>query len=133
MKLFVPVRRATLLVPSGTPDDPGRKHLFILLTDVQPPDQTTLLVSVASVYGNTPHDPTCYLYPGDHPFIRHRSYVHYARARIELAPKLAEGVKQGQLIPQGTLGAAIFARVCKGLLESRHTTPKIKKFFEVAK
>lgn len=133
MKLFVPVRRATLLVPSGPVDDPDRKHLFILLTDPQPPDQSTLLVGVASVYDNIPHDPTCYLYPGDHPFIRRQSYINYARARIEPAPKLAEGVKQGLLIPQGTLDAALFARICKGLLESRRTMPKIKKFFEMAK
>lgn len=133
MKLFVPVRRATLLVPSGPIDDPDRKHLFVLLTDPQPPDQSTLLVGVASVYDSIPHDPTCYLYPGDHPFIRRQSYINYARARIEPAPKLVEGVKQGLLIPQGTLDATIFARVCKGLLESSRTTPKIKKFFEMAK
>src|SRR3990170_5662670 len=33
VKLFVPFRRATLLVPSGPAHDPDQKHLFILLTD----------------------------------------------------------------------------------------------------
>lgn len=133
MKLFVPVRRATLLIPSGADHDPDRKHLFILLTDPQPPDQATLLVNIAPVYDKIPHDPTCYLHPGDHPFIRHQSYVNYARARIEAAPKLAEGVKRGWFVPQGTIEGGIFARVCQGLMESRHTAPKIKKFFEAAK
>jgi hypothetical protein len=33
MTLFVPFKRATLLVPSGPANDPDRKHLFVLLTD----------------------------------------------------------------------------------------------------
>ena len=132
MKLFVPVRRATLLVPSGPDQDPGRKHLFILLSDPQPPDQLTLLVGIASVQENLPHDPTCFLYPGDHPFVRHKSYVNYSRARIEPASKLLEGVKRGLFIPQGTLDGSIFARVCHGLLDSRQTAPKIRRFFQEA-
>ena len=132
MKLFVPVRRATLLVPSGPHHDPDRKHLFILLTDPQPPDQLTLLVSVSSVPGNLPHDSTCLLYSGDHGFIRHPSYVNYARSRIEPAQKLLDGVHSGVLVPQGALDTGIFARVCQGLLESRHTAPKIRNFFNSA-
>jgi len=33
MSLFLPIKRATLLVPSGADGDPDRKHLFVLLTD----------------------------------------------------------------------------------------------------
>ena len=33
MSLFVPFRRATLLIPTGAAHDPDRKHLFIVLTD----------------------------------------------------------------------------------------------------
>lgn len=33
MSLFLPLKRATLLIPSGPQGDPHRKHLFILLTD----------------------------------------------------------------------------------------------------
>lgn len=92
-----------------------------------------LLVGVATVYNDIPHDSTCYLYPGDHPFIRRKSYVYYARARIEPAKKLLEGTKQGLMIPQGAIDSGIFARICQGLLESRHTAPKIRQFFEAAK
>lgn len=130
MKLFVPVRRATLLVPSGPNHDPERKHLFVLLTDPQPPNQSTLLVGVASVNEGLPYDPTCLLYPGDYLFIERKSYVYYARARIESAPKLIEGVKQGLLVSQGMIDDGVFARICQGLLESRHTAPKIRRFYE---
>ncbi len=87
MSLFVPYRRATLLIPSGPAHDPDRKHLFIVLTDpaqvLEYTEKYSLLVGVASVQTDLPHDPTCLLDAGDHEFIRHKSYVHYARALTE--------------------------------------------------
>lgn len=47
MSLFLPLRRATLLVPSGPDNDPDRKHLFVLLTD--PVDDATGVKSVLMV------------------------------------------------------------------------------------
>ena len=70
--MFIPFRRASLLIPSGPTHDPQRRHLFIVLTD--PFDDTgngvsrVLLVSLASVRDSC--DRTCILKPGDHPFIR---------------------------------------------------------------
>jgi len=81
VKLFVPYRRATLLIPSGPARDPDQKHFFIVLTDpVRVMDHDakhSLLVGVSTIYPNVPHDPACELHPGDHSFI-HKSYVFYA-------------------------------------------------------
>lgn len=135
MSLFVPFRRATLLIPSGPADDPDRKHLFILLTDPVvggSGEKESLLVGVSSVRQGAFHDPTCILYPGDHPFIRRDSFIAYGRARIELSQKLINGVQAGVLAPRETLDGAVFARVCQGLLDSRHTAPKIRAFYSAA-
>lgn len=135
MSLFVPFRRATLLIPSGPQHNPDQKHLFILLTD---PVQDTagskdvLLVGISSVKPEIPHDPTCLLYPGDHSFIVRKSYVNYRMARIEDAQKLINGVKQNLLLQKEILAGDIFARVCNGLTESRHTTPRILEFYLAA-
>ena len=52
MKLFVPCRRAALLVPSGPAHDPDQKHLFILLNDpaqvLAYEDKHSLLVGVTT-------------------------------------------------------------------------------------
>lgn len=134
--LFWPVKRATLLIPSGPVHDPDRKHFFILLTDPIPkPDagaQQVLLVGIATRNPNFQHDQTCILYPGDHPFLNRESYVNYRLARIEEAGKLVAGVKNGLFVPQGTIDTAIFARVCQGLLNSRHTTPKVLRFYQAS-
>ena len=134
--LFVPYRRAALLVPSGPAHDPNQKHLFILLTDpaqvLDYEDKHSLLVGVTTIHAAIPHDPACELHPGDHPFIRHRSCVFYAQARIEISQKLIDGVKRGIFAPQGMLVEDLFARVCHGLTLSRSTTPKVLAFYEAA-
>jgi hypothetical protein len=134
VKLFVPFRRATLLVPSGATHDPDQKHLFILLTDpahiLDYEDKHSLLVGVTTIHAGIPHDPACELHVGDHPFIRHRSCVFYAQARIEISQKLIDGVKRGVFSPRGMLVEDIFARVCHGLTLSRSTTPKVLAFYQ---
>lgn len=135
MSLFVPFRRATLLVPSGPQQNPNQKHLFILLTDPVSngvDGKDVLLVGISSVKPDIPHDPTCLLYPGDHSFIVRKIYVNYRMARIEDAQKLISGVKQNLFTPKETLVGEIFARVCYGLSESRHTTPRVLEFYRAA-
>jgi hypothetical protein len=134
VKLFVPYRRATLLVPSGPAHDPDQKHLFILLTD---PAQVldyeckhSLLVGVTTIHAGMPHDTACELHAGDHQFIKHKSFVFYAEARIEASQKLVDGVKRGVFSHQGMLAEDIFARVCHGPTVSRSTTPKVLAFYE---
>lgn len=135
MSLFLPLKRATLLIPSGPQGDQDRKHLFILLTD--PHDggsgtKSVLMVSLSTVRSGIPHDPSCVLYAGDHPFVKHDSYVVYQKARLEDADKVLRGVKNGQLVPQDPMDGTVFARVCKGLEESRLTPAKLRAFYQKA-
>ena len=133
MSLFVPFKRATLIIPSGPANDPNRKHLFVLLTDpIEAPDfngKQVLLVNIASVPNSLPYDSTCILHPGEHRFIKHESYVYYAKARIEAANALLRGVKSGQLIPHEIMDDALVKRISDGLQQSPHTTPKILNFY----
>ena len=132
--LFVPYRRAALLVPSGPAHDPDQKHLFILLTDPAEvlgyEGKHSLLVGVTTIHTGIPHDAACELHPGDHSFIKHKSCVFYAQARIELSQKLIDGVKRGVFSPQGMLAEDLFARVCHGLTLSRFTAPKVLAFYQ---
>jgi hypothetical protein len=133
MSLFVPFKRATLLIPSGPVNDPDRKHLFVLLTDpVEAPgfdEKQVLLVNIASVSNSVYFDSTCLLKPGEHRFIKHDSYVLYAKARIQTANALLRGVKSGQLIPQEIMDQAVVQRICDGLQQSPHTTPRILRIY----
>lgn len=130
--MFFVVRRATLLIPSGPIDDLARKHLFICVTDPVGRERETLLVSVSTKRAGEPFDPTCRLFPRDHPFIRQESYVNYHQARIESADKIERGVKEGIFTPHRILDVTIFARVCKGLTESRLLAPRYLIFYRNA-
>ena len=130
--MFFVVKRATVLVPSGPPNDPNRKHLFICLTDPIGTDRETLLVPIATIRLGESHDLTCQLFKDDHPFIHNESYVDYRFARITLAEKIEDGVNDGILIPREILDGAIFARVCKGIEESRFVALRIRDFYEAS-
>lgn len=132
MRLFIPCQRAALLVPSGPPNDPDRKHLFICLTDPAGNSRDVLLVSVSTTRPGIYHDSTCQLFPGDHAFFKHQSYVDYAKCRILGADKLLRGVQQGSMVPKDPFAPAIFMRIVRGVLDSRHTAPKYKRFFREA-
>lgn len=129
MSLFSPVQRATLLIPSGETN-----HLFIILTNpAQFNEYVTphsLLVGIGSIYPDRPYDPTCCLFPGDHPFIRHNSYINYHYARIQETRKLVDGCNTGLFEQRDAIDGGIFARICQGLMESRHTILKVRQFYE---
>lgn len=127
--IFYPFRRATLLVPSGPAHDPERKHLFIILTDRCPEEDTVLMVDVCRIK-DAYHDSTCTLNVGDHEFIRQPSFVNYRRARIEAANALIIGVERQVMVPKGTIAEDIFARICYGLLQSRHCAPKFQNYLK---
>lgn len=132
MSLFLPLKRATLLIPSGPESDQDRKHLFILLTDPHTDEagkNCVLMVSLSTVRPGMPHDPTCILYAGDHSFVKHDSYVVYQKARLAEVDKVLRGVKNGQLVPQSPMDGTVFARICKGLEDSRLTPTKQLTFY----
>ena len=135
MSLFQPLRRATLLYPSGPAHDINRNHLFILLTDpVNNPENgkvSVLLTSLSTLNPALPHDPTFILHPGDHPFVTRNSYVSYAHSRIEETAKLINGVSTRELIAKEPMDGGIVDQICAGLTSSRHTSPKILRFFRM--
>lgn len=133
---FQPIRRATLLYPSGPAQDPNRNHLHILLTDpIADPlncgKLCSLLASVSSVYPGIPHDPTCCLQSGVHQFIKHDSYVHYVESRVVEIAKLVSGVSQGLFIAKPLMDETIVNNICAGVLVSNSTPEKAKRFYRM--
>lgn len=133
---FQPIRRATLLYPSGPANDPNRNHLFVLLTDpIADPlnggKVCSLLCGLSTVYPTIYHDPTCILQPGDHPFITRNSFVFYAESRVVEAAKLVNGVAQGSFVAKPMMNSAVVDRICAGVLVSIHTPPKAQRFYKI--
>ena len=130
--MFFVVKRATLLIASGPASDPNRKHLFICLTDAFGLAKETLIVSVSTYRVGLHTDDTCHLFSGDHPFIKHKSFVDYRNARVVAAEKLIKGERQGLFTAMDALESSIFARVCYGLEKSPFSAPKHLYFYRGA-
>jgi hypothetical protein len=136
MTVFQPVRRATLLIPSGPAHDLDRKHLFIILTNpVADPlnngKDSILLTSLSTLDEALPHDPTCILHPGSHPFIARNSYVSYRDSRILETAKIINGATSGLFVEKDLMDSSIVDRICDGLSTSPHTAEKVKRFFRM--
>ena len=134
--MFLPYPGATLLMPSGPEDDPDRMHLFVVLTnpfdDMGDGIQKVLLVSFSSIRDYYTHDPACVLNPGDHPFVKHESFVVYKRAIIVEANKLIEGVRKNVFSSHTPMSESVLSKIRQGLESSEHITPRVLRFYEAS-
>ena len=117
---------STFLLPkSGR----GIEHLWIVLTD---PDSNGLSVCVNVTTNRFGADTTVLLMPGDHPFIRHESVIHFEDARFIDLRRVQE------LLSRGSSGQfacrtlehcthILLDRIRKGLLLSKRTPNEIKE------
>ena len=94
--------------------------------------KSILMVSLSTVRPGVPHDPTCFVYPGDHAFVKRKSYVVYPKARLEAVEAVSRGVENGLLVPRDPMDSGVFARICKGLEDSAQTPPKLLAFYRQA-
>lgn len=120
--MFLPMPRATLLMATPKNGKDDLKHLFIVLTHPNQ-DNDVLIVNLSSLYNRC--DKTCTLDNQDHAFIKHTSYIAYKYSTIININKLAPLVVK-QYPP---MGVAIFEQICNGVLKSKYTPLKAKKFY----
>ena len=128
MSAWVPQRGGTLLITSGTNQDPDKKHLFIICTN---PDKNgqVLLVSISSRRDKY-DDTTCTLRSNVHAFLNRASYVSYSYALIESASDLQKRVANGTIEQREDLKLSILEEICAGFAKSAETPPECQIFYE---
>lgn len=126
---FVPARKGTILIPSGPTD-----HLHFICSDpVFYPylaKECLLLVNISTVDPDLETDSACILQAGDHPFIRHNSYVYYRKADIFGVDSVSRNVAEGNFIAHAPCTDDIFQRILDGFAISEEVKPKIRSFYE---
>lgn len=133
MTLWRAIQRATVLIPSGPAHDPDRFHLHVVMNDPVPDkngQHKVVVVSVTSIPPSNQYDTSCTLFPGEHPFVQHGSYVLYARARLVDPAELQAKVNAGHYVPKPPLQTKPFQYVVQGLLDSPYTTPAVLALFK---
>jgi hypothetical protein len=120
--VFIPLPKATLLVATPKQGNQNLKHLFIILTE--PVDGVVITVNLSSCKTSF-YDNSCLLDKNDHSFIKHKSYIVYHRAEILKITQLENmTIRQLEQVTDD-----VFSRIVGGLLKSRQTPNKVKKFF----
>ncbi len=121
---YVPYPKATFLVPTSD----TQKHLFLVIT--KPCSANChLLLSITSVRSGSHHDATCEFTGGEHEFIRHHSYVLYARAEQKNSVAISKMVHTGYYHAKDDFKDEHFLRVCNGIAKSQFVKPWVVKYF----
>lgn len=106
------------------PRDEPRFHLWFILTDPAGNPPTVVAVCLRSMRRFA--DETVVLHPGDHPFIRHESFVLYSTARRFRVDRLLRALEHGRCHLKEDMGPELLERVRAGLLASPFTVNAIR-------
>lgn len=101
-----------------------KPHLWFVLTDPQGQPPRVVAVMLRTVTRFT--DPTVVLKPGDHPFVRHDSAVHYSTARWLSVEAIMAAMKVGKCHLKEDVSRKLLRRVRQGLLDSPFTVNALR-------
>ena len=123
---FTPAKKGTLLVPSG----PTGMHLHVILTDACQ-DGLHLRVPVSSIPKKGFHDPTCVIEPGEHSFIKRKSYVLYRLLTTTRAQHIVKCVKGLVFNVKDHVSNDLNDRICDGVEDSTFSPKGMIDYFFV--
>ena len=108
----------------GEPEG-GKRHLKIVLSEPNR-DKLVVVVTVTSLREAKWKDTSCVLREGDHPFIRHDSFVAFSKAQVVPALEILRKLHSGELVRKEELEPAVFDRVLAAAKASRRMRGKPK-------
>ena len=105
-------------------------HLWVLLPDPAA-DGISVIVSVTTLRHNA--DQTVILRPGDHPFMRHPSFVLFADSQFVSTVELGKWIETGLARSHQPFSTKLLTVVLDGVMASDFTPKKIIDFFKLIK
>ncbi|MBY9067771.1 hypothetical protein K1X12_12735 [Hyphomonas sp. WL0036] len=123
---YVPAKCGTLFIPSNIKDD---KHLFFILNDACK-QGCHLLVNVTSIYEGVHFDPACVVEVGEHPFIKHKSYMNYRLADVHVSARLTKMVGLRYFTPGDAASEELVEKILKGAEASDYIPKRILKYLK---
>ncbi|HWF00025.1 MAG TPA: hypothetical protein VG248_09540 [Caulobacteraceae bacterium] len=123
------VGAAFWLASTGSQFDPGRPHLFFVLTVPCDADEQ-LIANMASISALMPHDKACLLRPQDHPAVVRPSYIRYDYARTASRRNFEVWQLGHQMRPAEAASVTLLQRIRSGLLRSGFAVPRLKEYLQ---
>ena len=103
-------------------------HLYFVLTDPIHDGREVVAVMLRTATEFT--DDTVVLQPGDHPFVRHATAVHYSTAGLFQVDKLLDAMQRGECRLRQDMNETLLDEVRDGLLRSPFTIHRIRDLCE---
>lgn len=123
------LRKGTILIPTGPCD-----HLHVICNDpVFYPNlvkDCVLAVNLSTVNNLIDYDKTCILKIGEHPFIKHDSYILYRKAAILGVNSISRNIDDGSFSTHKPFNDVTFEKILAGFSISKEVRPKIKSFYK---
>lgn len=122
------IKGQCFLVPSGP-----NQHLHLFTIVIEPailPERgnhpQVISVNFTSVIQNVPHDKSCLVDSGDHPFIKHPSYVNYRGARCDSYEQIQKLINNGVFIEKEPCSDELLKKIINGALASKMISREFK-------
>lgn len=126
MTEFVPNEKGAILAIAGKIN-----HLHVICTKqffyTGTGANSVVAVNVSSIRAGAEYDSACVLHAGDHPFIRHESYVRYKDAVVMKFESLLAKIESNEIKVLDNVSDEVFERILAGFEKSENTARKIKK------
>jgi len=103
----------------------NREHLWVVLTTPDA-DHQCAIVSISTLRDYS--DTTTILNAGEHEFIRHKSFVFYAKAKLIYANEFEQQFVDGFAKMSSKMNRGTLNRIKEGVFESKFTPNKVKRF-----
>ena len=117
-------RSNTFLISSPTYHSKEKEHLYFVITD--PIKGEILIVGITSSF----QEKDFILERGDHPYIRHKSYIDFGKAQLIHANVLKQQVEKHLVKREINARTEIIEKIAEGVLKSSRTSAIVKRFFE---
>lgn len=126
MKDFEPWKRNTILSVAGKTN-----HLHIICTEPffnkETGEMSVLAVNISSVREGSPYDDTCILHAGDHPFVKHDSYVRYRDAVAMRVSRIRFAIETQEISVLDRLDDDIFPKLLGDFKNQSKQKQKLRK------
>ncbi len=104
-----------------------RKHLFFVVFKTE--TDRLLLVHVSSIKLGRDCDTSCVVRRGEHPFIKHDSFVVYSAAMFAIESHVEAQIRAGICRPQASASPALLKRISDGAHVSAALPGKYASYF----
>jgi len=119
---YLPYKGASFLGPINEVH-----HLFAVMNNPCANHQC-LVINITSIKDGKYYDPACILDVGDHPFIKHPSYVLYRLGDTMRADRIGKFVDLSYYLSREDWGNAVFQRIVDGIRASDDTPMRVIKY-----